>query len=131
PLSRRFDPELLFEFQNGARPQIFTFRRFAFWDCPRAPILLSKIWATRMNQEHLEVSLVLPKHQQSRAGLRSLHSINSSTSRSMNHPAKHSNSAALERRLALRDLVLFNLVAILGISWVATAARRVFDLARV
>jgi len=49
----------------------------------------------------------------------------------MNHPAKHSNSAALERRLALRDLVLFNLVAILGISWVATAARGVFDLARV
>src|SRR3954466_11467155 len=34
-----------------------------------------------------------------------------------------SNSPALERRLTLRDLVLFNLVAILGISWVATAAK--------
>jgi amino acid transporter len=41
----------------------------------------------------------------------------------MNHPAKDSNSPALERRLTLRDLVLFNLVAILGISWVATAAK--------
>jgi glutamate:GABA antiporter len=29
----------------------------------------------------------------------------------------------LERRLNLRDLVLFNLVAVLGISWVATAAK--------
>jgi amino acid transporter len=29
----------------------------------------------------------------------------------------------LERRLTLRDLVLFNLVAVLGISWVATAAK--------
>ncbi len=34
-----------------------------------------------------------------------------------------SNSAALERRLTLRDLVLFNLVAVLGIPWVATAAK--------
>jgi amino acid transporter len=34
-----------------------------------------------------------------------------------------SNSAALERRLNLRDLVLFNLVAVLGIPWVATAAK--------
>lgn len=34
-----------------------------------------------------------------------------------------SNSAELERRLTLRDLVLFNLVAVLGISWVATAAK--------
>src|SRR6476619_3414653 len=34
-----------------------------------------------------------------------------------------SNSAGLERRLTLRDLVLFNLVAIIGISWVATAAK--------
>lgn len=33
------------------------------------------------------------------------------------------NSPVLERRLTLRDLVLFNLVAILGISWVATAAK--------
>jgi amino acid transporter len=41
----------------------------------------------------------------------------------MNHPAKQSSSPALERRLTLRDLVLFNLVAILGISWVATAAK--------
>jgi glutamate:GABA antiporter len=41
----------------------------------------------------------------------------------MNHPAKQSNSPALERRLTLSDLVLFNLVAILGISWVATAAK--------
>src|SRR6266404_2277620 len=34
-----------------------------------------------------------------------------------------SNSAELERRLTLRDLVLFNLVAVVGISWVATAAK--------
>ncbi|HEX4631835.1 MAG TPA: APC family permease [Chthoniobacterales bacterium] len=34
-----------------------------------------------------------------------------------------SNSPVLERQLTLRDLVLFNLVAILGISWVATAAK--------
>jgi hypothetical protein len=33
----------------------------------------------------------------------------------------------LERRLNLRDLVLFNLVAVLGISWVATAARFCFS----
>ena len=32
-------------------------------------------------------------------------------------------SPVLERQLSLRDLVLFNLVAILGISWVATAAK--------
>jgi amino acid transporter len=32
-------------------------------------------------------------------------------------------SSQLERRLTLRDLVLFNLVAVLGISWVATAAK--------
>src|SRR2546423_10913216 len=32
------------------------------------------------------------------------------------------SSPRLERRLGLRDLVLFNLVAILAISWVATAA---------
>src|SRR2546421_155010 len=32
-------------------------------------------------------------------------------------------STQLERGLGLRDLVLFNLVAILGISWVATAAK--------
>ena len=34
-----------------------------------------------------------------------------------------SSSPNLERRLNLRDLVLFNLVAVLGISWVATAAK--------
>ena len=34
-----------------------------------------------------------------------------------------SNAPNLERRLTLRDLVLFNLVAVLGISWVATAAK--------
>src|SRR3954447_12901842 len=33
------------------------------------------------------------------------------------------SSPQLERRLGLRDLVLFNLVAILGIPWVATAAK--------
>src|SRR6476646_10022261 len=33
------------------------------------------------------------------------------------------SSPQLERRLVLRDLVLFNLVAILGIPWVATAAK--------
>src|SRR2546423_573464 len=33
------------------------------------------------------------------------------------------SSAQLERGLGLRDLVLFNLVAILGISWVATGAK--------
>jgi len=33
------------------------------------------------------------------------------------------SSSQLERGLGLRDLVLFNLVAILGISWVATAAK--------
>jgi glutamate:GABA antiporter len=33
------------------------------------------------------------------------------------------NNTELERRLTLRDLVLFNLVAVLGISWVATAAK--------
>src|SRR5256714_1463951 len=33
------------------------------------------------------------------------------------------NSPRLERRLGLRDLVLFNLVAILGIPWVASAAK--------
>jgi amino acid transporter len=33
------------------------------------------------------------------------------------------NSPQLARRLGLRDLVLFNLVAILGISWVASAAK--------
>ena len=32
-------------------------------------------------------------------------------------------SPSLERQLSLRDLALFNLVAILGISWVATAAK--------
>ncbi|HSV62130.1 MAG TPA: APC family permease, partial [Chthoniobacterales bacterium] len=44
----------------------------------------------------------------------------------MNHPAKRkteNSSSLLERGLGLRDLVLFNLVAILGISWVATAAK--------
>jgi len=44
----------------------------------------------------------------------------------MNHPAKReteNSSSQLERGLGLRDLVLFNLVAILGISWVATAAK--------
>jgi amino acid transporter len=33
------------------------------------------------------------------------------------------DSLRLEQRLTLRDLVLFNLVAIIGISWVATAAK--------
>src|SRR5256714_10923398 len=33
------------------------------------------------------------------------------------------SSSQLDRGLGLRDLVLFNLVAILGISWVATAAK--------
>ena len=33
------------------------------------------------------------------------------------------SSRNLERRLTLRDLVLFNLVAVLGIPWVATAAK--------
>lgn len=33
------------------------------------------------------------------------------------------NRPELERRLTLRDLVLFNLVAVLGISWLATAAK--------
>lgn len=33
------------------------------------------------------------------------------------------SSPQLERRLVLRDLVLFNLVAILGLPWVATAAK--------
>ena len=47
----------------------------------------------------------------------------------MNHPAKReppqhdAKPPQLERGLGLRDLVLFNLVAILGISWVATAAK--------
>lgn len=53
----------------------------------------------------------------------------------MNHPAKdgrvrlpreimsEDKRPRLERRLGLRDLVLFNLVAILGIPWVATAAK--------
>src|SRR3954453_19974981 len=47
----------------------------------------------------------------------------------MNHPEKRkptrpgNNSPQLERRLGLRDLVLFNLVAILGIPWVASAAK--------
>ncbi len=35
----------------------------------------------------------------------------------------NSNPVALERRLTLRDLVLFNLVAVLGIPWTATAAK--------
>jgi glutamate:GABA antiporter len=34
-----------------------------------------------------------------------------------------SNEPNLERRLNLRDLVLFNLVAVLGITWTATAAK--------
>ncbi|MFL6589841.1 MAG: APC family permease [Chthoniobacterales bacterium] len=33
------------------------------------------------------------------------------------------NPIALERRLTLRDLVLFNLVAVIGLPWVATAAK--------
>src|SRR5256714_6479813 len=41
----------------------------------------------------------------------------------MNHPAKHGNSPVLERRLTLRDLVLFNLVADLGISCVSCSAK--------
>ena len=44
----------------------------------------------------------------------------------MSLPKQHpetGQSSRLEQRLTLRDLVLFNLVAILGISWVATAAK--------
>jgi amino acid transporter len=37
--------------------------------------------------------------------------------------AANPSPSNLERRLNLRDLVLFNLVAVLGISWVATAAK--------
>jgi glutamate:GABA antiporter len=37
--------------------------------------------------------------------------------------AESGDSLRLERRLTLRDLVLFNLVAVLGIAWVATAAK--------
>src|SRR5947209_17584371 len=33
------------------------------------------------------------------------------------------NPVGLERRLTLRDLVLFNLVAVIGLPWVATAAK--------
>ena len=32
-------------------------------------------------------------------------------------------TSRLERALTLRDLVLFNLVAVIGIPWVATAAK--------
>ena len=39
------------------------------------------------------------------------------------HPAKPAASSELQRRLTLRDLVLFNFVAIIGIPWVATAAK--------
>lgn len=39
------------------------------------------------------------------------------------HPAKRHASPELERRLTLRDLVLFNLVAVIGPPWVATAAK--------
>ena len=39
------------------------------------------------------------------------------------HPANRSALPELERRLTLRDLVLFNFVAIIGIPWVATAAK--------
>src|SRR3982751_151188 len=35
----------------------------------------------------------------------------------------HNRAPELERRLTLRDLVLFNFVAIIGIQWVATAAK--------
>lgn len=57
------------------------------------------------------------------------------TAAGVNHPAKdgrvrlpreimsEDKRPRLERRLGLRDLVLFNLVAILGIPWVATAAK--------
>src|ERR1044072_9408440 len=44
----------------------------------------------------------------------------------MNHPAERrteDSSSQLERGLGLRDPVLLNLVAIVGISWVATAAK--------
>jgi glutamate:GABA antiporter len=44
----------------------------------------------------------------------------------MSPPKQHpvpDESSRLEQRLTLRDLVLFNLVAILGIPWVATAAK--------
>jgi amino acid transporter len=44
----------------------------------------------------------------------------------MSLPKQHretGQSSRLEQRLTLRDLVLFNLVAILGIPWVATAAK--------
>jgi amino acid transporter len=36
---------------------------------------------------------------------------------------QQTSAPKLERRLTLRDLVLFNLVAVVGISWVATAAK--------
>src|SRR5215212_2922535 len=39
------------------------------------------------------------------------------------HPAQRPSSPELERQLSLRDLVLFNFVAIIGIPWVATAAK--------
>jgi amino acid transporter len=38
-------------------------------------------------------------------------------------PMTRGSAPQLERRLTLRDLVLFNFVAIIGISWVATAAK--------
>ncbi len=37
--------------------------------------------------------------------------------------ANHENTLELKRALTLRDLVLFNLVAVIGITWVATAAK--------
>jgi glutamate:GABA antiporter len=40
-----------------------------------------------------------------------------------NEPADPRDGPALERALGLRDLVLFNLVAVLGLRWLATAAK--------
>src|SRR6266436_6242272 len=37
--------------------------------------------------------------------------------------ASNDTTPQLERALTLRDLVLFNLVAVIGITWVATAAK--------
>ena len=43
--------------------------------------------------------------------------------RSQNQKIVETGTGALERRLTLRDLVLFNLVAVIGLPWVATAAK--------
>jgi hypothetical protein len=66
----RLDAKLFFEFDLGAREQIFAGRGFAFGNAPRAVVFLRPKRAAGMHEQHFERVVSAPKHEQTGADWR-------------------------------------------------------------